>query len=215
MRAFLAILLCAGLCVPAGAAKKSQKTKPKPKSSVGATADKETIELVDSFLKADTSKIPPGAIPVFMKIDRETLPVRQRIPYRAKKAELEALRMKIDSKKKPPIRRAGQEPMTGCRPEKGTKQLVDSLLKMGFEQLEPDEVKYLQGKTRCSECELIEEFGLKIYIVPPDKKKKQEYPRRYFLMHGSSPAMALLAAYRGGSKGGTNFFSGGFFGACR
>jgi len=213
MRAFLSIFLCAGLCVPVLAAKSSKKTK--PKSNAGATADKDTIDLVDSFLKADTNKLPAGAIPVFMKIDRTTLPVRQRIPYRAKKVELQALRMKIDAKKKPPIRRAGQDPKVGCRPEKGTKQLVDSLLKMNFEQLEPDEVKYLEKKTRCSECELTEEFGLKIYIVPPNKKKKQKYPRRYFLMHGSSPAMALLAAYRGGSNGGTNFFSGGFFGACR
>ncbi len=213
MRTLFSLFLCAGLCAPVWAAKSSKKAA--PPANTGATADKDTIELVDSFLKADTNRLPAGAIPVFMKIDHETLPVRQRIPFRAKKAELQALRMKIDSKRKPPIRRAGQEPLKDCRPEKGSKQLVDSLIGMGFEQLEPDEVRYLEGKTRCSECELVEEFGLKVMIVPPNKKKKQKHPRRYYLMHASSPAMALLAAYRGGSKGGTNFFGVGFFGACR
>ncbi|PCI31308.1 MAG: hypothetical protein COB53_13470 [Elusimicrobia bacterium] len=215
MRALLSIVLCLGLCVPLLAAKSKKKSKPKPKSNVGATADKDTIELVDKFLEAETSRIPPGAIPGFMKIDYKTLPTRQRVPYQAKKAQLKALRMKIDAKTKPPIRRAGQEPLKDCRPEHGSKQLVDSLKSMGFEQLQPDEVRYLEQKTRCNECELTEEFGLKVIIVPPNKKKKQKYSRRYYLMHASSPAMALLAAFRGGSKGGTNFFSMGFFGACR
>jgi hypothetical protein len=209
MRAFLALCLCVSLVLPAAAAKKSRKKASK------ASADKDTIELVDSFLKADTAKIPAGAIPVFMKIDPETLPERQRIPYEAKKAELQALRMAAESKRKAPIRRAGEDPIKNCPREKGSKQLVDQLLKMGFGQLEPEEVRYLEKKTRCTECELIDEFGLKVTIVPPNKKKKQKYPRRYYLMHQNSPAWALVAAFRKGSQGGTNFFGVGFFGACR
>ncbi|OIO04157.1 MAG: hypothetical protein AUJ52_15720 [Elusimicrobia bacterium CG1_02_63_36] len=209
MRRFPPFLLCALLSVGASAAPSADA------KDAGATADKDTVELVDSFLKADTAKIPAGAIPVFMKIDPETLPERQRIPYEAKKAELQALRMAAESKRKPPIRMAGKEPVENCPREKGTKKLIDTLMGMGFGQLDPQEVLFLEKKTRCTECELIDEFGLKVTIVPPDKKKKEKYPMRYYLMHQNSPAWALIAAYRKGSEGGTNFFGVGFFGACR
>ena len=68
-------------------------------------------------------------------------------------------------------------------------------------------------KTNCSECELNEEFSLTIYIVPP--KKKTEKAVRYLFLSQNDPLMGLIASYRAGGQGGTNFFGSGGIGGCR
>ena len=85
---------------------------------------------------------------------------------------------------------------------------------MGFNLISDDEEHWLMQKTRCTQCELIEEFSLTIYVVPP--KKKKELPTKYALLHEKDPLMGLLAQYRRGKENpfGTSFF-GGFAGACR
>ena len=201
----LLFILAAG----ASAAPAPAKTEKPPAKSEAASAN--TVEMVEAFLKMETSALPAESIPDFLRIDADSLPERLQDRYRVKKMELEALRISMESKRKPPIRRMGMAPATDCDPEKGSKAVVKYLVQSGFEKLTPDEVKFVGDRTRCSECELVEEFGLKMVLIPAVKKKKPEIE---YLMHASSPAMTLVAQFRGGGKGGTNFFSIGFAGAC-
>ena len=90
-------------------------------------------------------------------------------------------------------------------------QYVNALRRMGFEQIDEEELEYLMKRTRCSECELHEESSLMAVVVPP--KKKKELGTRYLFMSASDPWMAIVAEFRRGSSGGTNFF-GAFHGAC-
>ena len=51
-------------------------------------------------------------------------------------------------------------------------------------------------------------------VVLADKAKKKPADKFIFI-HTKDPLAALVAQYREGHNGGTNFFGVGFFGACR
>lgn len=171
-------------------------------------------KLVDYFTKSDTADLDPKAIPRFMELDLSKMSPGRRSAAQAKRLELKALRKTMESKTKPPIRRAGQEPVTDCGAEEGTDQQVGLMKSIGFMPITEDEVQFLVQRTKCTECEMTEEFTYTIMVVPGDKAKKIPAKKHTFL-HAKDPLMALVSQYRGGGKGGTDFFSVGFFGACR
>ena len=201
--AFLAALLA----VPSWAA------APKPAAPAKAAGSPDE-KLVDYFLKTDTGELNPTLIPHFMELDLTKLPERQRAGVRSKRLELNSLRRVSESGKKPPIRRAGQEPLKSCGVEEGTAQLASTMKGMGFMEITDDEEHFLQDKTKCTECELSEEFTLTRVIVEADKAKKKP-AEKFLFIHSKDPLAALVSQYRDGHNGGTNFFGVGFFGACR
>ncbi|MBI3297596.1 MAG: hypothetical protein HYZ75_05500 [Elusimicrobia bacterium] len=184
-----------------------------PAAAAPASVDEEQ-KLVDYFLKTPTSDLNPQLINRFMALDMERVPEAKRPGVSAKRLELNALRKSMESKTKPPIRRAGLEPPKSCDAEEGDEKLPQTMKSVGFEPITEDESHMLQGKTKCSECELVLEFTMTRVIVKADPKKKKPAMKHLFL-HGKDPLMALVSQYRQGSKGGTNFFGAGFFGACR
>lgn len=208
----MALLFAASAVAGPAHAKKKRRRKA---AAEKYTADAETVKFAEYFVKTDSGDLDPELVPQFMNILPETLPRRLRDPVKAKKAELRALLKISQAKKKPPIRRAGQEPLEDCEFIEGTRELVRVQQKMGFEIIPEDEEIWLMNQTRCTECELVDEFSLTIIVVPGDRKKKRP-AEKYLLMHQRDPLMALLAQYRQGKNNprGTNFFSG-FVGACR
>lgn len=196
---------------PAWAAKASKGPAKAPAEAPPANDDE---KLVDYFTKSDTSDLDPNAIPRFMEVDLSKMSAGRRSAAQAKRLELKALRKTMESKTKPPIRRAGQEPDNSCGAEEGSDMQSGIMKSIGFMPVTEDEVQFLIQRTKCTECELTEEFTYTILIVPGDKAKKIPNKKHTFL-HAKDPLMALVTQYRGGGKGGTDFFSAGFFGACR
>lgn len=192
-----------------------------PAAAAGGTADKDTVEFAKRFLEIETSELPPELIPRFMEIEPATLPAKLRQKAKARQIELDTLLKISQSGKKPPIRRLGKEPLERCpKRREDNDEVVKMLRNMGFQQIGDEEEAWLEQKTNCTECELMEEFSLEVILVRPkkqDEKKGKEPPwMRYYLLHDSDPLTALLAQYRQGATGqGTNFFGTGFFGSCR
>ena len=174
----------------------------------------DTVEFVEAFLKADTAQIPPALIPRFMSVDAESLPKKIRSRFEAKKEELNVLRKIAEGRRKAPIRRAGQDPPEGCERKKKDAAFIAWMLRMGFFEITEDESEWLQKRTRCNFCELAEEFSFTPIVELPKKKGGREKNR--YLLHMKDPLEAYIGQYRktGGAKEGTNFFSGGFLGAC-
>lgn len=180
----------------------------------GVGTSSATVKFVEYFLKTKTAELDAGRIDSFMRILPETLPERLRAKTRAKQSELSALRKLAEMKRKPPIRRAGLEPINQCEQQEGTKKQVKVLVEMGFIQIEEDEERWLMEQTRCTECELMLEFSLTVIMVPAEKKGGDTL--KYLFIHAKDPLAALLVRYRQGkSAHGTDFFSVGFAGACR
>lgn len=204
-----ALLLVGLLALPGHAAK--PKAAAAPKEAPPANDDE---KLVDYFLKSETPDLDPKAIPRFMAIDLAPMSPGRRSGAQAKRAELKALRKSMESTTKPPIRRAGQDPLESCGVEEGSAQQAKIMQNIGFMPVTQDEVAFLVQRTKCTECELSEEFTYTRLIVPGDKAKKIPAEKHMFV-HAKDPLMALVSQYRGGGKGGTDFFSVGFFGACR
>ena len=206
----LALLL---VLTPAVAAQKNPRKKKTQTAAEQYAAGENTVKLVDYFLKSKTSALQADLIPTFLSILPATLPRRQRDGYRAKRAELRQLKKIVENKKKPPIRRVGLKPKEFCDKEDATLFLVAYYRKLGFEQISEDEELWLESKTKCSFCELMDEFSLTALVVPP--KKKKDPATQFLFLHAKDPLMALVGQYREGkSATGTNFFSVGFFGAC-
>jgi hypothetical protein len=197
-------LACAGaLLIPSAAAAAAKPPKP----------SQETVRFVETFAAAETSALPPEEVPRFLAVDPESLPEKLRERFLAKRSELLALKRIAEGKKKPPLRRLGVDKPAECRYEKGGEAFCQYLLGFGFEEITEDEEKVLMNRTKCDECELMEESSLTIVVIPP--RKKGERPSRRLFMNLNDPFMSVIAAYRKGTGGQTNFFSVGFGGACR
>ena len=206
-----AFLLCALLAPAAWAAKAPKGAAKAPAEAPPANDDE---KLVDYFTKSDTSDLDPKVIPRFMELDLAKMSPGRRAAAAGKRLELKALRKSMESKTKPPVRRAGQEPLDSCGVEEGSAQQAKIMQNIGFMPVTQDEVQFLVTRTKCTECELSEEFTYTRLIVPGDKAKKIPAEKHMFI-HAKDPLMALVSQYRAGGKGGTDFFSVGFFGACR
>ena len=216
-RFLLVPVLILAASLPVGAA--TSKKKPAApvaeaaKPEAGVTASPETVKLVELFVTKETADLPPEDVPQFMAVDAKTLPSKLRAKYLAKKLELIALKRNADGKRKGFFRRMGNDKQAQCSYEEGDEETVGLLRQMGFEQISEDEERFLMQKTNCSECELTEEFTLTMYIVPP--KKKGDKAVRYLFLSQSDPLMGLVASYRAGGSGPTNFFGIGGAGGCR
>ncbi|MBI5595123.1 MAG: hypothetical protein HY928_03435 [Elusimicrobia bacterium] len=197
-----ALLLAALLAAPAWAAGKA------------AAPASEEEKLIDYFAKTPTSDLNPQLIPRYMELDPAKVPEKKRPAFYAKKLELKSLRKTLESKTKPPIRRADLDPIKNCAGEEGDEGMVRAMSIGGFAEVFSDEVSMLSEKTKCTECELVEEFTLTRVLVRPDPKTKKK-PVLHLYLHTKDPLMALVEQYRSGKSAGTNFFSVGFFGACR
>ena len=205
----LALLMAANPSTALGA--KGAKAAAAAKEAPPANEDE---KLVDYFTKSETSDLDPKAIPRFMELDLSKMSPGRRAAAQGKRLELKALRKAMESKTKPPIRRVGQEPLESCGVEEGSAQQAKMMATIGFMPVTSDEVAFLVQRTKCTECELSEEFTYTRLIVPGDKAKKIPGEKHMFI-HAKDPLMALVSQYRAGGKGGTDFFSVGFFGACR
>ncbi|TPW20685.1 MAG: hypothetical protein FD126_1440 [Elusimicrobia bacterium] len=206
-----ALLLCALLAPSAWAAKAAKGAAKAPAEAPPANDDE---KLVDYFTKSETSDLDPKAIPRFMELDLSKMSPGRRAAALGKRLELKALRKAMESKTKPPIRRVGQDPLQECGVEEGSAQQAKIMATIGFMPVTQDEVAFLAQRTKCTECELSDEFTYTRLIVPGDKAKKIPTEKHMFI-HAKDPLMALVSQYRAGGKGGTDFFSVGFFGACR
>lgn len=176
-------------------------------------ADKETVELVELFLKADTGDLPPDHIPRFLAVEPASLPPKLRERAQAKQSELRALMRVSKSKKKGYLKRLGVEEPAQCRIEQGSPTYVQALLAFGFDEIYEDEEKFLMERTRCEECELQEESSLTFVLIPA--KKKGERPTKRMFMSMNDPFHILIATYRKKTGGQTDFFGVGSQGACR
>lgn len=205
-------LLILALCVSA-ADKPKAAAAPKPAAKADAgSLTPEQMKLVNHVLSAETASLDPSVVPPFMDIDPDKAAPSMRGKIKAKRAEFFALKKLNDGKRKAPIRRAGQDEQTTCEQETGDEAMVKMLPTIGFTQINEDEEQILLQRTKCTECELQEEFTLKIVIVPPQVKGKPAV--KYLFLNVSDPLNAIVAQYRQGGKSGTDFFSG-FAGACR
>lgn len=184
-----------------------------PAFGAPAAPTSDDAKLVDYFLKTPTGDLNPALIPRFMALEDAKVPAKQRGPVAAKRAELSALRRITEGKSKPPIRRAGQDPNQACETQESTKETVAWMKKFGFIELTEDEERFLEKRTKCTQCELSEEFSLTVYALRLPGKGKPRAQIAYLIKAGD-PLEALITQYRSGHVS-TDFFSSGFFGACR
>lgn len=189
------------------------------------TADKDTVHLVEMFIKTDTADLPPEAIPAYMEVDPDTLPdkmvqytdfngkmvkTKMKVAYGAKKEELLALKRLAEGKRKPPIRRLGLEDPKCGEPPQGTDQMVGMWKFAGFDEADEQDVDWVSEETHCSQCELETEFTLRkmAWTNPPKAPKK--YPPVRFFFHEKDPIWVLIVAHHTGKNPfGTAFFGVG------
>ncbi|MBI5244553.1 MAG: hypothetical protein HY922_12875 [Elusimicrobia bacterium] len=172
-------------------------------------ADTETLKLVELFVNAPTSELPPEKVPDFLAVDPKTLPAKLRMSWMQKRQELLALKKIADGQKKPPIRRIDVPPPSerDCLPLEG--EMADAILRSaGFNDVEEHEVMFLMEQTKCTECELMVEFTLEKALKHVKGKKGQVTTRTYYFLHPKDPLWTLVGAYRAGNKNpfGTPFF---------
>lgn len=166
---------------------------------------RDVVKLVEYFLKTPTGELKPELVPHFMEVDPKTLPAKLQEPYQVKKEELNALRKA--SKKSALLRRIGQEEIKDCEIERTDDKGLGILKLAGYAEIYENEEVHVINKTSCTECELVEEFTLRMLLLPP--KKPGGKKRKVFLLHGNDPLWIYVGAYR---KGNENPFGTGFFG---
>jgi len=173
-----------------------------------AAADKDTIELVEFFIKSPTADLPPSAVPAFMKIDPKTLPEKLRAPYEAKKMELLALQKLAGGKRAPLIRRYDMPEPKCEKPVKGTPQLLRAWTMAGFMEATEEEVMMASSETKCSRCELETEFTLQRMSWEEPKKRKNEKTKIRYFFYSTDPVWMFIDMYRKNLKvtTGTAFF---------
>ncbi|MEK7657300.1 MAG: hypothetical protein AAB412_06050 [Elusimicrobiota bacterium] len=177
-----------------------------PSGAAEAKASSDTVRLVEHFLGVPTIELPPEGVPEFLEIDAKTLPKKLRTPYQAKKEELLALKKIVDGKKKGTVRRQGVEPIGKCDFENTDEAGLGMYSLAGYGPITEEEEAYLMKKTGCTECELADEFSLKLMSVKSKVKGKK--PRTVYLLHGKDPLQVFVGLYRQGAEApeGTNFF---------
>ncbi|MFA6030025.1 MAG: hypothetical protein WC969_09240 [Elusimicrobiota bacterium] len=177
-------------------------------------ASADTVKMVEYFLKAQTADLPAEKVPDFLAVDPASLPAKLQPGWAAKRQELLALKKVAEGTRKPPIRRMNAPPAQ-CEAMRGDPRMLKALKEVsGFGEITDDELAFVMEKTKCSDCELQEEFTLIVFLLDKGPKKK---PERILLMHQNDICMAIIARYRAGKKGnlqGSEFFSIGMAPAC-
>ncbi|HVE11822.1 MAG TPA: hypothetical protein VNI01_00390 [Elusimicrobiota bacterium] len=190
------LILAALLAASAAAAPAKAPPKVPP-------ADADTVKLVEYVLRTPTNELAPETVPPFLEIDPASLPERLRDRYSGKRVELETLAKLSEGKKKPFIRRLGNDAEARCDYEEDDGRKLGIYRSVGFEEIYEDEVVKLSDRTKCTTCEMQEEFTLRMLIV---KKKGEKQPTKHYLLHAKDPLFAIVGAIRQGIGTGTNFF---------
>jgi hypothetical protein len=185
-------LLLAALLLAAGPVfAEDKKDEPAP-------ADKQTVELVQYFLKVPTEDASPKLIDPFLAVKSETLPKKLRNKTVAKQAEIGALLRLHDTKKGGTYIHHAE----GC----SEKDFVKPLTLSGFfgppayAEVTEDEIQYVQTNTHCTELDLGCRFSLLIFF---EKKRP-----RVIKFLAADPIMAIVAQSHGGGTGSHLFGSG-------
>ena len=187
-----AILLAAG---PARAADTKPGTEVSDERVVAA--DKNTLDLVNYFLKGELADANPKLVEPFLAVKIETLPKKLRNKAAAKQVEIAALLRLHDVKKKGIF----VQPVKDCSETSFVKPLNMANAFSDYETVTEDELKYVMDQTKCTEMDLGCRFSLLIFF----EKKKD----RILKFNAADPIMTKVAEYRG--KGGsTHFFGMGY-----
>lgn len=171
-------------------------------SAAEAKADPETVKMVEAFVKAPTTDLPPEDIPDFLAVDPETLPKRLKESFAAKKLELYTLKQLAGGQKKGTVRTPDKE----CAVPKEAKSAKPGTLRMaGYTEITEMDEQCLIQRTQCSERELMCEFSLQILLEKGDPK---EPPRRRYFLYPKDPIMSVVAACRNKGAGSQSSFFG-------
>lgn len=164
-----------------------------------------TQRVVDYALRTPTAEMDPKLAGAFLDLDVATLPKKKQEKARAKQIELQTLLKISKGKKKGGIRWPTPD---GCKVKYYGPGDVGALQVAGFVEIQEEEERFLENKTKCTEVELSCEFSLSIVLIP---QKKGPPGKRYFL-HMNDPINALVAEFRSGKVAGqTKFFGVGVF----
>jgi hypothetical protein len=159
-----------------------------------AAADKETIDLVNYFLKVDLAEASPKLVEPFLAVKIETLPKKLQRKAQVKQIEVSALLRLHDTKKKGAL----VQPAEDCSERDFVKPLSMASSFGGYEEVTEDELKYVQDRTKCTEIDLGCRFSMLIFF----EKKKD----RIVKFNPNDPIMAIVAESRGKGGGNTHFF---------
>ena len=194
----MALLLAAFLLL-AGPARAAD-SKPGASTSAGAPAaksveaDKNTIDLVNYFLKVDLAEASPKLVDPFLAVQIETLPKKMQRKAEARQIEVAALVRLHDTKKKGSLIQPAQD----CNEKDFVKPLSLAGAFSAYEEVTEDELRYVQDKTKCTEIDLGCRFSMLIFF----EKKKD----RIVKFNAMDPIMAKVAEFRG--HGGTSHLFG-------
>ncbi len=171
--------------------------------------DKDTLAMVEAFLKLPTQNLPPEHIPRFLAVKPSTLPKKLRTAFAAKRLELYTLKQMADGKRKGSVRM----PEKDCAvPQDAKSTSVTILLMAGFVEISEEEEIYLKDETHCSERAMMCEFSLQIIL---ERIGRKGTPHRRFFLHPNDPLFALVGEYRAvGRRRQTNFFGEGGHALC-
>lgn len=162
-----------------------------------AFAGKDDVEITKAVLARDTKDLPNPLINAFMGVDLDALPAKYQKKARAKRVELETLRMLADGKKRGSLR----WPPPDCSiPKEGKSNEAQVLLMAGYLEYERDEVECVSKRTGCSEQQLMCEFSLNIVV------EKKPVKRARFFIYQTDPLSAIAASCKKGTGGQNNFF---------
>ena len=172
-------------------------------AGAAAPLDADTLAMVTAFLKMETSALPVAHIPRFMAVDPESLPVKLRKPFEAKRLELKVLAHLSETKKHGIVRM----PEANCSiPEDGGGMALGILKLAGFKEIRLEEEQFVEKETKCTQHDLMCEFSLKVLV---SKKGKPPRTEVVYLLHSRDPLWALVARYQEGHSGETHFFGQG------
>ena len=205
-----------------------------------SASDPEVRKLVEYVIKVPTGELAPQTIPPFLEVDPATLPDELKGKWWAKKEELFALQKIAGGKKKAPLRRIAMEAKAKCTQEEASDQQLKIMKMAGFDRILESELLELMNKTNCSECELQEEFTLRVFQLVPGKDGKlkmggkeekaekpkeaktapagkADKPKMAYMLHETDPIWTVIATIRQGGQAsaGTNFFGIGGHPKCR
>lgn len=164
--------------------------------------DKDTLEMVEAFLKIPTEKLPPPHIGKFLAVDPAALPEKLRGKFEAKRLELRTMQHIAKKKVQGSIRMV--EAKACAAPEETTATGAAVYKAAGYIEIEWSDVEYCMTRTKCTIEDLMCEFSLRI-LVETRKGKKFN---RYFV-HERDPLQAVIEEGRTvGRNRNTNFFGG-------
>ncbi|MBI3551091.1 MAG: hypothetical protein HY077_01120 [Elusimicrobia bacterium] len=171
-----------------------------PGPAGAAEAAKDTIQMVEYFLKTPIADLPAGSVEQFLAVDPESLPKKLRERYKGRRLELYTLKRVAQGKKKGTLR----TPEPDCDAPKDAKSGEIGVLKAaGYEELFETDLVCIERESKCTPHDLMCEFTLQIFV---EKKGKKKISR--FFMYKSDVMMGIVAVCRDEVRVGkqTNFF---------